>query len=150
MALFPAGRRYSALGLLKHGLSYHENWQRAWRNPTPKKDYDIVIVGGGGHGLATAYYLASQHGITNVAVIEKGYLGGGNTGRNTTIIRSNYLWDEAAHLYELSMKLWEGLSQELNFNVMFSQRGVLNLGQDRKSTRLNSSHSQQSRMPSSA
>jgi sarcosine oxidase subunit beta len=99
-----------------------------WRNPTPKKDYDVIIVGGGGHGLATAYYLAKVHGITNVAVVEKGYLGGGNTARNTTIIRSNYLWDEAAQLYELSLKLWEGLSQELNYNVMFSQRGVLNLG----------------------
>ena len=88
----------------------------------------MIIVGGGGHGLATAYYLAKVHGITNVAVVEKGYLGGGNTARNTTIIRSNYLWDEAAQLYELSLKLWEGLSQELNYNVMFSQRGVLNLG----------------------
>ena len=119
---------YSAFSLLKNALSYHENWQRAWRNPTPKTDCDIIIVGGGGHGLATAYYLATVHGITNVAVLEKGYLGGGNTARNTTIIRSNYLWDEAAQLYELSLKLWEGLTQELNFNVMFSQRGVLNLG----------------------
>lgn len=119
---------YSSFGLLKHALSYHEQWQRAWRNPVPKKHYDVIIVGGGGHGLATAYYLAKVHGITNVAVLEKGYLGGGNTARNTTIVRSNYLWDEAAHLYEHAMKLWEGLSQELNFNVMFSQRGVLNLG----------------------
>lgn len=119
---------YSGFGLFKHALSYHENWQRVWRNPTPKKKYDVVIIGGGGHGLATAYYLAKDHGITNVAVIEKGYLGGGNTARNTTIVRSNYLWDEAAHLYEHSMKLWEGLSQDLNYNMMFSQRGVLNLG----------------------
>ncbi|NMG32675.1 FAD-dependent oxidoreductase, partial [Aromatoleum evansii] len=103
-------------------------WQRAWRNPTPKKKYDIVIVGGGGHGLATAYYLAKEHGITNVAVVEKGWLGGGNTARNTTIVRSNYLWDEAAWLYEHAMKLWEGLSQDLNYNVMYSQRGVMNLG----------------------
>ncbi len=121
-------QRYSGFGLLKHSLTHHENWQRVWRNPTPKKKYDVIIIGGGGHGLATAYYLAKEHGVTNVAVIEKGYLGGGNTARNTTIVRSNYLWDESAHLYEHSMKLWEGLSQDLNYNVMFSQRGVLNLG----------------------
>ncbi len=120
--------RYSVFSLMKNALSYHENWQAAWHSPKPKKHYDVIIIGGGGHGLATAYYLAKEHGITNVAVVEKGYLGGGNTARNTTIIRSNYLWDEASQLYELSMKLWEGLSQELNFNVMFSQRGVLNLG----------------------
>ncbi len=99
-----------------------------WRHPSPKTHYDIIIVGGGGHGLATAYYLAAEHRITNVAVLEKGWIGGGNTGRNTTIVRSNYLWDETAHLYEKSLKLWEGLSRELNFNVMFSQRGVMNLG----------------------
>jgi len=121
-------QKYSGFGLLKHALSYHENWQRAWRNPKPKKKYDVIIVGGGGHGLATAYYLAKNHNITNIAVVEKGYLGGGNTARNTTIVRSNYLWDESAHLYEHAMKLWEGLSQDLNYNVMFSQRGVLNLG----------------------
>jgi len=121
-------QHYSGFGLLKHAMSHHENWQRVWRNPTPKKSYDVIIVGGGGHGLATAYYLAKEFGITNVAVIEKGYLGGGNTARNTTIVRSNYLWDESAFLYEHAMKLWEGLSQDLNYNVMFSQRGVLNLG----------------------
>ncbi|PPC74615.1 sarcosine oxidase subunit beta [Pokkaliibacter plantistimulans] len=120
-------QRFSGFGLAKHALSHHENWQRMWRNPTPKKEYDVIIVGGGGHGLATAYYLAKEHGITNVAVIEKGWLGGGNTARNTTIVRSNYLWDEAAHLYEHSMKLWEGLSQDLNYNVMFSSRGVYHL-----------------------
>ncbi|MHA7879506.1 MAG: sarcosine oxidase subunit beta family protein [Saccharospirillum sp.] len=121
-------QRYSGFGLARHALSHHEHWQRMWRNPTPKKHYDVIIVGGGGHGLATAYYLAKEHGITNVAVLEKGWLGGGNTARNTTIVRSNYLWDEAAALYEHSLKLWEGLSQDLNCNVMFSQRGVLNLG----------------------
>ena len=121
-------QHYSGFGLLKHAMTHHENWQRVWRNPKPKDYYDVIIVGGGGHGLATAYYLAKEFGITNVAVIEKGYLGGGNTARNTTIVRSNYLWDESAHLYEHAMKLWEGLSQDLNYNVMFSQRGVLNLG----------------------
>ena len=120
--------KYSGFRLFTHSLSCHENWQRVWRNPQPKKKYDVIIVGGGGHGLATAYYLAKVHNITNVAVVEKGYLGGGNTARNTTIVRSNYLWDESAHLYEHAMKLWEGLSQDLNYNVMFSQRGVLNLG----------------------
>ncbi|MBT0961916.1 sarcosine oxidase subunit beta family protein [Denitromonas iodatirespirans] len=121
-------QHYSGFELVKHGLSHHENWQRVWRNPEPRSQYDIIIVGGGGHGLATAYYLAKEHGITNVAVVEKGWLGGGNTARNTTIVRSNYLWDEAAWLYEHAMKLWEGLSQDLNYNVMFSQRGVMNLG----------------------
>lgn len=121
-------QRYSGFRLFQAGLKHHENWQRAWRSPAPKAGYDVIIVGGGGHGLATAYYLAKEHGVRNVAVIEKGWLGGGNTGRNTTIVRSNYLWDEAAELYEHALKLWEGLSQDLNYNVMFSQRGVMNLG----------------------
>jgi sarcosine oxidase subunit beta len=118
---------YSAFALLKGALSGHRDWQRAWRDARPRDAYDVVIIGGGGHGLATAYYLAKVHGITNVAVLEKGWIGGGNTGRNTTIVRSNYLWDESAHLYEHALKLWESLSQDLNYNVMFSQRGVLNL-----------------------
>jgi len=119
--------KYSIFSLIRNAVSYHENWPRAWRSPEPKAAYDVIIVGGGGHGLATAYYLASVHGVRNVAVLEKGWIGGGNTGRNTTIIRSNYLWDESAALYEHALKLYEGLSQELNFNIMFSQRGVLNL-----------------------
>jgi sarcosine oxidase subunit beta len=119
--------RYSIFSLLRNALSYHEDWQAAWGSPEPKRHYDVVIIGGGGHGLATAYYLAKNHGINNVAVVEKGWIGGGNTGRNTTICRSNYLWDESAHLYEHSLKLYEGLSQELNYNIMFSQRGVMNL-----------------------
>lgn len=120
-------KKYSAWRLFKNALSHHQHWERTWRDPRPKKNYDIIIIGGGAHGLATAYYLAKEQGLKNIAIIEKGYLGGGNTGRNTTIIRSNYLWDESAKLYELSLKLWETLSHELNFNIMFSQRGVLNL-----------------------
>jgi sarcosine oxidase subunit beta len=121
-------QKYSIFSLLRNAVSRNENWQQAWRSPEPRKRYDVLIVGGGGHGLATAYYLAKEHGMTNVAVLEKGWIGGGNTGRNTTIVRSNYLWTEAALLYEKSLKLWEGLSRNLNYNVMFSQRGVYNLG----------------------
>jgi len=119
--------RYSIFSLARNAFSYHRNWPKAWRSPEPKPVYDVIIVGGGGHGLATAYYLAKEHNITNVAVLEKGWIGGGNTGRNTTIIRSNYLWDESAAIYEKSLQLYEGLSRELNFNLMVSQRGVLNL-----------------------
>jgi len=105
----------------------HPHPERLWRNPEQKRVYDVVIVGGGGHGLATAYYLARNHGITNVAVLERGWLAGGNMARNTTVIRSNYLWDESAAIYEHSLKLWESLSQELDYDILFSQRGVLNL-----------------------
>ncbi len=121
-------KKYSAFSLVRHALSHNRKWREAWRSPEPKREYDVIIVGGGGHGLATAYYLAKEHGIRNVAVLEKGWIGGGNTGRNTTIVRSNYLWTEASLLYEHSLKLWERLSQDLNYNVMFSQRGVYNLG----------------------
>lgn len=119
--------KYSVFSILKNALSGHKNWQPAWRDPAPKPEYDIIIVGGGGHGLATAYYLAKEHGLRNIAVLEKGWLGSGNIGRNTTIIRSNYLLPGNNPFYELSMKLWEGLEQDFNFNAMVSQRGVLNL-----------------------
>src|SRR5260370_20313429 len=120
-------QRYSILSLARHALTGHRDWGPMWRKAAPKARYGVVIIGGGGHGLATAYYLAKEHGIADVAVLEKGPIGLGNTGRNTTIIRSNYLWGESARIYEHSLKLWEGLSAELNFNVMLSQRGVVNL-----------------------
>ncbi len=119
--------RYSIFSLARNALTGHRNWPKAWRSPNPKPAYDVIIIGGGGHGLATAYYLAKNHGVTNIAVLEKGWLGGGNTGRNTTIVRSNYALPGNTLFYEHSLKLWEGLSQDLNFNVMFSQRGVINL-----------------------
>lgn len=120
-------QHFSFFSLIGNALSGHRRWGRFWRDAAPKQRYDVIIVGGGGHGLATAYYLAKNHGITNVAVLEKGWIGGGNTGRNTTIVRSNYLWNESGALYEHALKLWENLAQELNINLMFSQRGVLNL-----------------------
>ena len=122
-----ASGRYSAFRLLAEGLGGHRGWGRAWRDPAPKPAYDVVIIGGGGHGLASAYYLAKEHGIANVAVLERGAIGLGNTGRNTTIVRSNYLYPQNNRFYEKSLRLWEGLEQDLNFNVMMSQRGVLNL-----------------------
>lgn len=120
-------RHYSALSLLKEGLNSQKGWRPAWRSPKPKPRYDVVIIGGGGQGLATAYYLAKTHGIRNVAVIERGWLGGGNTGRNTTAIRSNYFYPESTALYDLSLRLYEGLGRELNYNIMLSQRGMMQM-----------------------
>jgi sarcosine oxidase subunit beta len=118
---------FSAWALFRRGLSRHRSWTEQWRKASPKPAYDAIIVGGGGHGLGAAYYLAKEHGLTNIAVLEKGWIGGGNTGRNTTIIRSNYLFNESAALYDHSLKMWEELSQVLNYNVMFSARGVMML-----------------------
>ena len=120
-------QRFSGFSLLWNSLGKHQGWREQWRSAQPQPEYDAIIVGGGGHGLGTAYYLAAEHGLTRIAVIEKGWIGGGNTGRNTTIIRSNYLFDESARLYDHSVKMWEHLSQVLNYNVMFSPRGVMML-----------------------
>ena len=124
-------RNYSVMNLLKQGLKGHKDWEPAWGlSTTPKNSYDAVIIGGGGHGLATAYYMAKEHGMTNIAVIEKGWIGGGNAGRNTTIIRSNYLYDESAAIYDHALDLWKTLGRELNYNIMMSHRGVLNVAHD--------------------
>lgn len=122
-------RRYSAFAIAREALRHHQGWPRAWRSPAPKRRYKVIVIGAGGHGLATAYYLGRNHGITDVAVLEKGWLGGGNTGRNTTIIRSNYLQDPSAAIYEKARSLYETMSQDLNMNVMFSPRGVMMLAQ---------------------
>lgn len=119
--------KFSALSVFMQGLKGNRDWPAQWRMPEPKASYDAIIVGAGGHGLATAYYMAKEHGLRNIAVLEKGWLGGGNTGRNTTIVRSNYLWEESEGIYEHAMKLWEVLSHELNYNVMYSPRGVMML-----------------------
>ncbi|NYF30703.1 sarcosine oxidase subunit beta family protein [Sphingopyxis sp. JAI108] len=124
-------KRYSALSLLREGLNGQRGWEPAWRDPAPKARYDAVVIGGGGHGLATAYYLAKNHGFTKIALIERGWIGGGNTGRNTTIIRSNYFYPESAAFYEFSVQLYEKLADELNYNIMFSQRGMWMLAHDR-------------------
>ncbi len=120
-------KKYSVFAIAREAMRAHKGWEEQWASPEPRQAYDVVIVGAGGHGLGTAYYLAKEHGITNVAVLEKGWLGGGNTGRNTTIIRSNYLYDESAGIYDHALKLWDGLSQDLNYNVMYSARGVMML-----------------------
>ena len=120
--------RYSAFGLLRGALGGQRHWQPAWRDPEPKKSYDIIVIGGGGHGLATAFYLAKVHGLRNIAVLEKGWIGGGNTGRNTTLVRSNYRQKTLHDFFEFGLKMWEHLSDELNYNVMFSPRGALILG----------------------
>ncbi|WP_170580031.1 sarcosine oxidase subunit beta family protein [Ruegeria arenilitoris] len=119
--------RFSGFRVLKEGLTGNKGWTAHWRDPEPKAEYDIVIIGGGGHGLSTAYYLAKEHGLTNVAVLEKGYIGGGNVGRNTTIVRANYFLQGNSEFYSHSLKLWEGLEEDLNYNVMHSQRGIINL-----------------------
>ncbi|WP_339766183.1 sarcosine oxidase subunit beta family protein [uncultured Pseudosulfitobacter sp.] len=128
-------KRYSAFAIAREAMRHHTGWNRAWRDAQPKPKYDVIIVGAGGHGLATAYYLGKNFGITNVAILEKGWLGGGNTGRNTTIIRSNYLQDPSAAIYEKSRSLYETMSQDLNYNVMFSPRGVIMLAQTQHEVR---------------
>ena len=133
-------QRFSALSLLRHALTGHTAWPPYWRAPEPKPAYDVLIIGAGGHGLATAYYLARQHGLTNIAVLERGWLGGGNTGRNTTVIRSNYLHPESAALYDHALVLWETLARELNYNLMFSPRGVMMLAHTQHDVQVSKRH----------
>jgi len=133
-------RRFSVFAVAREAMRGNKGWEEQWASPEPKAEYDVIIVGAGGHGLATAYYLAKEHGITNVAVLEKGWLGGGNTGRNTTIIRSNYLYDESAGIYDHALKLWDGLSQDLNYNVMYSARGVMMLAHNVHDTQVIKRH----------
>ncbi len=128
-------KKYSAFAVAREALRHHTGWERAWASPEPRAKYDVIIIGAGGHGLATAYYLGKNFGITNVAILEKGWLGGGNTGRNTTIIRSNYLQDASAAIYEKARSLYETISQDLNYNVMFSPRGVMMLAQTQSEVR---------------
>ncbi|MDP6810387.1 MAG: sarcosine oxidase subunit beta family protein [Pseudomonadales bacterium] len=123
--------KYSIWNIARHAATGHRNWDPAWRSPELKDSYDVVIIGGGGHGLATAYFLAREHGITNVAVLEKGYIGGGNTGRNTQVVRSNYFYPESSDFYDRSLQLYEGLTNDLDFNIMLSQRGILSLAHSR-------------------
>ncbi len=140
--------RFSFFNVARQALAQNQGWPEQWRSPEPKV-YDAIIVGAGGHGLATAYYLAKEHGLTKIAVLEKGWLGGGNTGRNTTILRSNYLWEESAALYEHALKLWKGLSQELNYNVMYSPRGVMMLAHNTHDVQVAKRHVHANRLAAS-
>jgi len=130
-------KSYSAFSLIRQSLNGHRHWARAWRDSKPQKYYDVIIIGAGGHGLATAYYLAMQHGVRNIAVLDKGYLGGGNSGRNTQVCRSNYFYPESAAFYEHSLRLYENLGQDLNFNIMLSQRGNLELSHSLEELEMN-------------
>ncbi len=138
--------RYNVFNVIREGLRGQTGWTPAWRKAEPKASYDCVVIGAGGHGLATAYYLAKVHGMTNVAVIEKGWVGGGNSGRNTTIIRSNYLYDESARIYQHALDLWTGLGRELNYNIMMSHRGVINLAHDEGEARVLKRRSEANRL----